>query len=177
MDVEDLKTDDIRRGLIEYANNPVRDMVRSEEEESSLAAAVYRELVRYGYHVEKHFAVGAYTIDMVVLGQGQKVAIDCDGEHWVSSVQQAAEERCQQAVLERLGWNFLRIRGSHWYRDPEETFRRLMAELAFQGIEPEAAESDGPLVGQLRETVLAAVRQRAAEILNQWRAEAEEQEK
>lgn len=175
MDVEELKPGDIRRGLIEYANNPVRDVVQNEAEESSLAAAVYRELVRGGYHVEKHFAVGDYTIDMVVLGQGQKVAIDCDGEHWVSSIQQAAEERCQQAVLERLGWNFLRVRGSHWYRDPEETFRCLGAELAFQGIEPGTGEPEEcQLAGNRREMVLAEVRQRAEEILAQWRAEADE---
>lgn len=171
MEVEDLKPGDIRRGLIEYAQNPVWEIVQNEAEESSLATAVYRELVRYGYHVEKHFAAGAYTIDMVVLGQGQKVAIDCDGEHWVSSIQQAAEERCQQAVLERLGWNFLRIRGSHWYRDPEETFRRLMAGLAFQGIEPETAGADCQLAGNQRETVLSDVRQRAETILRQWRTE------
>ena len=121
-----------------------------------------------GYHVEQHFAVGAYTIDMVVVGQGYKIAIDCDGEHWVSSLHQAAEERCRRAVLERLGWNFLRVRGSQWYRDPEESFRQLVAELQLSGIEPESDEKHGMSLQQQRERLLERVRQRAGEIILAW---------
>lgn len=174
METDDLKPGDIRRGLLEYAKNPVTGIAAHEhEEESSLETAVYRELIHHGYHVERHFAAGAYAIDMVVLCQGRKVAIDCDGEHWVNSIQQAAEERCKQAVLERLGWIFLRIRGSHWYRNPEETFRRLMAELARHGIEPEESENGHQPAGEQRASVLAKVRQRAEEILVQWHTEAD----
>ncbi|WP_407047826.1 AAA domain-containing protein [Selenomonas sp. GACV-9] len=169
MAINDLKDGDIRRGLLEYAAHPESCQASiGESEESSLETAVARALGQAGYHVEKNFAVGAYAIDMVVIYQGHKVAIDCDGEHWVSSLQQAAEERCQQAVLERLGWKFLHVRGSRWYREPEQAFARLTAELALAGIEPEADAAAEQSLQYQRDALLARVRQRAGEILSEW---------
>ena len=169
MGIDDLKAGDIRRGLLEYAASPASDQQSiTAGEETSLETAVFRALSQAGYHVEKNFAVGAYAIDMVVICQGHKVAIDCDGEHWVSSLQQAAEERCQQAVLERLGWKFLHVRGSRWYRAPEQAFARLTAERALAGIEPEAGMQAGASLQSQREELLARVRQRAEAILSAW---------
>ena len=42
----------------------------------------------------------------------------------------------RQTILERLGWRFIRIRGSEYYRAPEKTMERVISQLAAFGIEP-----------------------------------------
>lgn len=46
----------------------------------------------------------------------------------------------RQTILERLGWRFIRIRGSEYFRNPEETIERVVKELSAYGIEPEDSE-------------------------------------
>ena len=77
----------------------------------------------------------------------------------------------RQAVLERLGWTFARIRGSHFYRDPdaalEPIFRRLEElEIPPQGQESSSNKEEDALGNELKERVI----RRADEIRRQWRA-------
>ena len=46
----------------------------------------------------------------------------------------------RQTILERLGWRFIRIRGSEYFRNPEKTIERVVSELSTYGIAPEASE-------------------------------------
>jgi len=48
------------------------------------------------------------------------------------------EDLGRQAVLERLGWRFIRIRGSEFYRDPDGTVRRVFVQLERMGVHPES---------------------------------------
>ena len=43
----------------------------------------------------------------------------------------------RQTILERLGWKFIRIRGSEYYSNPDRTMERVVSELLKLGIEPE----------------------------------------
>jgi hypothetical protein len=43
----------------------------------------------------------------------------------------------RQAILERLGWKFIRIRGSEFFRDPEKTIGKVFVRLESLGIKPE----------------------------------------
>jgi hypothetical protein len=42
----------------------------------------------------------------------------------------------RQAILERLGWTFARIRGSAFFRDPEAAMKPVFARLQSLGIAP-----------------------------------------
>ena len=70
-----------------------------------------RRLMENGSDVTAEFPAGAYSIDLVVTGGGRRLAVECDGEqfHGPDKLQEDTE---RQAVLERLGWTFVRIRGS-----------------------------------------------------------------
>ena len=46
----------------------------------------------------------------------------------------------RQTILERLGWQFIRIRGSEYYRDPGKCMNRVCRELEDRGILPETRE-------------------------------------
>jgi len=48
----------------------------------------------------------------------------------------------RQALLERLGWTFARIRGSAFYRDADAAMQPVFARLQEIGIVPIAADHD-----------------------------------
>ena len=99
-----------------------------------------RRLVDAGFRVTAQWKVGAYRIDMVVEGGGKRLAIECDGErhHTQENLDQDIQ---RQMLLERLGWTFLRIRGSEFYRGPAATMRWVTTRLEELGVTP-----DGPAV-------------------------------
>ncbi|MBQ6973329.1 MAG: DUF559 domain-containing protein, partial [Oscillospiraceae bacterium] len=74
-------------------------------------------------------------------------AIECDGERWHSGEAKVREDMERQTILERLGWRFIRIRGSEYYRNPEKTMERVIRELSAFGIEPEESTST-PIEGR-----------------------------
>jgi hypothetical protein len=50
-----------------------------------------------------------------------------------------------KVFLERLGWKFIRIRGSEYYRHPEKTIEKVISTLNDNDIEPEDSSSaEGP---------------------------------
>jgi very-short-patch-repair endonuclease len=74
----------------------------------------------------------------------------------------------RQAVLERLGWRFIRIRGSEYFRKPEQALLPLYERLEVMGIEPLGEESDGT-ESELSKRVIADARAIRAE----WELEPE----
>ena len=137
----DLKPGDIRKRLIDYSLNPaVSDSITTEIEqksESPFEEAVAKALVSRGYHVVQQWKVGAYRLDMVVLSGNKSIAVECDGERWHSGEAKIREDMERQTILERIGWRFIRIRGSEYYSNPDAAIERITAELSRHGIEPE----------------------------------------
>lgn len=137
----DLKPGDIRKILIDYAINPhSRDVKNTEidkNSESPFEASVAKALVSRGYHLVQQWNVGAYRLDIVVVYGNKKVAIECDGERYHSGANKIREDMERQTILERLGWRFIRIRGSEYYRNTDLSIERVIKELDELGIEPE----------------------------------------
>jgi superfamily I DNA and/or RNA helicase len=102
-----LKPGDLRRRLIEYAEDPYRVLKALENvgaaTESPFEREVANRLVRLGYKVIPQWRVGHYRIDMVVEGDGKRIAIECDGDKFHPH-EKLADDMARQAVLERLGW-------------------------------------------------------------------------
>ena len=140
----DLKPGDIRKTLIDYAANPdarSEALRKSQKQaESPFEADVARALLEKGYCLEQQRAVGAYRLDMVAVCDGRAVAIECDGERWHSGESRIREDMERQTILERLGWRFIRIRGSEYYRDPKKCLLRVCRELESLDIRPQSAE-------------------------------------
>ncbi|WP_294852360.1 AAA domain-containing protein [uncultured Oscillibacter sp.] len=138
----DLKPGDIRKRLIDYSLNPAAfENVSAEIEkksESPFEAAVARTLASRGYHLVQQWKVGAYRLDMVAVCGKKNVVIECDGERYHSGEAKIREDMERQTILERLGWRFIRIRGSEYFRNPEKAMERVFTELDHYGIEQEA---------------------------------------
>jgi hypothetical protein len=100
------------------------------------------------------------------------LAIECDGERF-HGPEKLQEDMARQAILERLGWKFVRIRGSLFFRDEaramNSVFRRL-EELniaaTLNAAEP-STQSEDPTIEN--------VKRRAQELRTAWRMEAEAQ--
>ena len=139
----DLKPGDIRKTLIDYSLDPEARSEKHRQAErqadSPFEAAVAKALIDRGYRLEQQRSVGAYRLDMVAVCGSRSVAIECDGERWHSGESKIREDMERQTILERLGWRFIRIRGSEYYRNPRKAMERLVRELEANGIRPEAA--------------------------------------
>ena len=159
----DLKPGDIRKTLIDYAMDPASATQEEEavKADSPFETAVAKALTDRGYHIRQNWPVGAYRLDMVAVCGGRSVAIECDGERRHSGEARIRADMERQTILQRLGWRFIRIRGSEYYRDPEKALQRMETELARFGIAP---ESRMPGQGS-GEALFDRVQKRAAELM------------
>lgn len=98
---------------------------------------VLKRLTGAGYLVRTQWQVGYFRIDMVVEGGGKRLAVECDGDRW-HPLEKLSEDMERQAILERLGWQFVRIRGSAFYRNPEQAMRPVFERLSEMGIPRES---------------------------------------
>lgn len=170
----DLKPGDLRRRLIEHAEDPyalLRTMEKGEQRtQSEFEKLVLRSLVQSGYRVVPQWKVGYYRIDLVVEGGGKRLAIECDGDRY-HPIEKLSEDMVRQAILERLGWSFVRIRGSHFFRDPDSAMEPVFRRLEVLGISAEGqlAENEKSDTGihELKERII----RRAEELRRQWQAE------
>lgn len=170
----DLKPGDLRRQLIEHAEDP-RAIQEAIEEggkrtESKLEAEVMRHLIQAGYRVHPQWRVGYYRIDLVVEGGGRRLAVECDGDRF-HPIEKLPEDMARQAILERLGWTFVRVRGSQFFREPEKALKPVFEKLSVLEIMPGSTESEGRnMVHMVGEELKERVVRRAHDLRREWLA-------
>lgn len=145
LDIKDLKNGDLRKQLLEYSLDPkAHDQMIADTaalSESPFEAEVALALKSAGYNIVQQWSVGAYRIDMVAICENRKMAIECDGDKYHSGEDKIREDMERQTILERLGWRFIRIRGSEFYSDRARTMERVFAELHSYEILPEEPQN------------------------------------
>lgn len=173
----DLKDGDLRKRLIDHMKDPMAtsEVLKQMEPkiESDFEKKVIIRLLNAGYKVVPQWKVGAYRIDMVVEGGGKRLAIECDGEG-THPLEKIGEDMARQAILERVGWTFIRIRGGEFYRNPEKAMEKVFLKLEVMDIPPQVnkfmVDDETSKVDQLKLNVI----QRAAEIRQEWDSQQEE---
>jgi very-short-patch-repair endonuclease len=148
----DLKDGDLRRQLIEHAYDPSHlmralngDEGDAKKAQSPFERAIMKCLEGRGYHVTPHWRVGKYRIDMVVEGNGQRLAVECEGDpSYPIDIGKLPEDMERQAILERLGWVFTRIRATEFLRDAERAMNPVFEKLNTLEITPEADVEEPP---------------------------------
>ena len=106
---------------------------------------------------------------MVVIYKDKKIAIECDGERYHSGAEKIREDMERQTILERIGWQFIRIRGSEYYRNKTQTIENLIKSLNKLGIEPE--QSLHQEQNSKKYDLLDRVKERANIIRQEWEEE------
>jgi very-short-patch-repair endonuclease len=169
-----LKSGDLRRRLIEHARDPQALMrafeTNAQRTDSVFEKLVLQRLVNAGYQVKPQWRVGAYRIDLVVEGKSAggkpcRLAVECDGERWHTH-EQLQSDLERQAILERLGWVFVRIRGNVFFRDPDAAMAPVFSKLNQLDIEP--LGSAAPIESATESLTIERIRQAAEKVRASW---------
>jgi very-short-patch-repair endonuclease len=165
----DLQENDLRRRLIEHVRDP-NGMRRALEAslvraESPFEKEVMTRLIQRGYRLTPQVEAGRYRIDMVISDDTNQVALECDGDRF-HPPEQIPADLARQAVLERAGWRFIRLRGTRFYRDPDGSMDWVFEELARLDIRPMGAAAAGPPSSSGGETLRDEVVRQAWDIMH-----------
>jgi very-short-patch-repair endonuclease len=122
--------------------------------ESALEEDVANALRGRGWQVETQAGVGGYRIDLAVRDTGTPgrylAGIECDGATYHSAQTARDRDIARQRVLERLGWNILRVWSPDWYHEKQRVADELDEALRKLGgpgpggSEPVAEPVPGP---------------------------------
>jgi len=167
----DLKPDDLRRQLIEHAQDPSHLMRALEEKENRAQSPFEREVMKRllaaGYRVLPQWRVGAFRIDLVVEGERRRVAIECDGDRY-HPLEKIPEDMERQSVLERMGWVFTRLRSTDFLRNPDQAMKQVIEKLEALEIFPVNAKKESARIIQPSQDLTERVIRRAEELRRAW---------
>lgn len=172
----DLQVGDYRRSIIEHALDPEawerelqRRLAKVDPRSKMFEGAVLRRLIERGYNVLPQHQAGAYYIDLVVVGSGRRLAIECDGEQF-HGPEKLRDDLDRQAILQRLGWTFVRIRGSLFFRDEDRALEPVFRRLEELSIAPELSTGVSSSASPVDDAV-EKVKRRAQELKASWHSE------
>src|SRR2546429_5458563 len=120
-----------------------------------------------GYHVAPQWRVGAFGIDLVVEGDGRRLAIECDGDRY-HPLEKLPEDMDRQSVLERMGWIFTRIRGTEFLRNPDRAMKPVFEKLQMLEIPLAGNAAEAEPAGPASHDVIDRVIRRAEELRRTW---------
>jgi len=145
---DQLKPDDLRASLLGYMKNPpsvfgkspalesVSATQRVDPFESLFEQRVFREIKQRGYHVVPQYKVGSRSLDLVVTGDGERLAVECDGHYWHTTVSRQVSDARRDRELRRMKWEVIRIRESEFEFDSARELAPLWRRLEERGIQP-----------------------------------------
>jgi superfamily I DNA/RNA helicase len=173
----DLQVGDYRRRIIEHALDPEawerelqKQLAKVDPRSQVFEGTVLRRLMERGYNVLPQYRAGAYYIDLVVIGSGRRLAIECDGEQF-HGPEKLQEDLEREAILKRCGhWTFVRIRGSLFFRDEERALEPVFRRLQELSIAPELATGKSSSAPNQADSVEQVMR-RAQELRALWHPE------
>lgn len=172
----DLQAGDYRRRIIEHALDPEawereleKRLAQVDQRSKEFEGRVLRRLMEANYNVLPQYPAGAKRIDLVVIGNGRRLAIECDGEQF-HGPEQLQADMDREAVLIRLGWTFKRIRGSLFFRDEERALEPVFRCLQEMSIAPELATGTSSSAPSQADSVDQVIR-RAQELRALWHPE------
>ena len=154
--LDDLSVRCLRRRLLEFfeitkpieiAGIPREDLERAAAQDNRLVVRprdpfgswfevdVALQLLRKGLTVLAQHEVAGKRIDLVVEGGKARLAVECDGDHWHGADRYDADME-RQRILERCGWEFVRVRESEFYANRERALAVVWRALEERDILP-----------------------------------------
>ena len=144
IDKNALKEGDLRKELFEYIDSLKENTFDKTAIENITASdfenEVARHLLEKNYTIKQKWRVGSYDIDMVAIYDDKKIAIECDGKTLNHTEEEVIANLEEQEILERCGWEFIRVRASEYFRNPEKAIKDLIIQLDDKGIYPNHKE-------------------------------------
>ena len=144
IDKNALKEGDLRKELFDYIDSLKENTFEKSAIENSTASdfenEVARHLLEKNYTIKQKWRVGSYDIDMVAIYDDKKIAIECDGKTLNHTEEEVIANLEEQEILERCGWEFIRVRASEYFRNPEKAIKDLIIQLDDKGVYPNHKE-------------------------------------
>ncbi|WP_370192066.1 AAA domain-containing protein [Streptacidiphilus sp. MAP5-52] len=148
-----LKTDDLRLKLLAHIEDPgsaydgqdlgpVHPDRPHRAFDSLFEQRVYLAITARGYRVVPQLPAGGKRIDLVVIGSHERLAVECDGDYYHSDPEEIRKDHQRERDLERVGWQFWRVRDSEFRRDSEAALASLWPLLQSLGIQPKTTDQD-----------------------------------
>ena len=144
IDKNSLKEGDLRKELFEYIDSLKENTFEKSAIENITASDFENEVARHlsekNYTIKQKWRVGSYDIDMVAIYDDKKIAIECDGKTLNHTEEEVIANLEEQEILERCGWEFIRVRASEYFRNPEKAIKDLIIQLDDKGVYPNHKE-------------------------------------
>ena len=144
IDKNSLKEGDLRKELFEYIDSLKENVFDKTAIENITASdfenEVARHLLEKNYTIKQKWRVGSYDIDMVAIYDDKKIAIECDGKTLNHTEEEVIANLEEQEILERCGLEFIRVRASEYFRNPEKAIKDLIIQLDDKGVYPNHKE-------------------------------------
>ncbi|MBI4379098.1 MAG: DUF559 domain-containing protein [Nitrospinae bacterium] len=127
-----------------YMNPPLAEIeagmeILKQKAESPFEIDVGERIINRGYRVIPQFRPLPndynYRIDLVIQGENNRVAVECDGDR-SHGIERWEYDQRREAQLRRAGWKFWRINGSAFYRNKEKALESLWQFLEEEGVKP-----------------------------------------
>ncbi|MFC5602687.1 AAA domain-containing protein [Sporosarcina koreensis] len=128
----------LRYQLLNYIANPLKEETEANRKkcESKFEESVFDAIVAKGYRVIPQYEVAGFRMDFVVQGEQSRLVVECDGDHWHTSVDDRERDFQRERLLQRAGWTFWRVLGSVYYDNPEKALESLWETLDEMNIRP-----------------------------------------
>jgi superfamily I DNA and/or RNA helicase len=148
--------------FLQYAENGSLSLEKgtNDEIQSPFEESVYQFLEEHGLEVERSIGCAGFRVDMAIVDPEDHgrymVGIECDGAMYHSSAVARDRDRLREQVLEGLGWKIIHVWSTDWYRNREETQKKLLNAIGVIEIETtteleKESEELNDLAGNLEE--------------------------
>ena len=145
IDKKSLKEGDLRKEVFDYINSVKENTFEKSINEKIVSSDFENEIVNHllekNYNIKQQCKVGSYILDIVVVYGDKKIAIECDGKNLNYTEQEIIASLEEQEILERCGWEFVRVRASEYFKNPNKAIRELIIQLDDKGIHPSNKEN------------------------------------
>ena len=170
IDKNSLKEGDLRKELFDYIDSLKENTFEKSAIENSTASdfenEVARHLLEKNYTIKQKWRIGSYDIDMVAIYDDKKIAIECDGKTLNHTEEEVIANLEEQEILERCGWEFIRVRASEYFRNPEKAIKDLIIQLDDKGVYPNHKE-----IYSNKNELLNNIKSEASELMERYEEE------
>ncbi|MEJ8542483.1 DUF3320 domain-containing protein [Methanothermobacter wolfeii] len=154
------------RRFLRYAETGVLESDSTDTSQGLFEDSVYDFLVDEGFEVDRGVGCAGFRVDFAVKDPdepGRYIAgILTDGEMYSRAEVARDRDRLREEILRNLGWNIIHLWSSDWYRNREETQRKvsdrleeIVEEARVVRESPETPETEQEVADEVEEPVVA----------------------
>lgn len=125
------------KSFLDYAENgkmPIQVNSVGGQVENDFEKSIKDYIERLGFQCDAQVGVSGYFIDLAVKHPTIKgkylMAVECDGATYHNSRSARDRDRLRQAVLEKMGWEVMRVWSTDWFNDPDRAIKHIVQRLA-----------------------------------------------